>query len=193
MADKNCHVKSKTQLYPTSPSWTRPPISGLFIDQKRKRMGHRETSWHLAQTRRFKANRLRSCVWTARQRRSWRLYDCWRDWDGMPIWVGNRRWTYSTTSHQMSARWLNHSSHSLTLNSEVNWWRKVNGAWRLRWSMTYGPASRRVKFTGFSLIGMGEVIEKAEDTKSFLAKVKDSATEVLKDMGILRDEQGDEM
>lgn len=59
--------------------------------------------------------------------------------------------------------------------------------------MTYGPASRRVKFTGFSLIGMGEVIEKAEDTKSFLAKVKDSATEVLKDMGILRDEQGDEM
>lgn len=49
------------------------------------------------------------------------------------------------------------------------------------------------EYTGFSLAGMGEVIEKAEDTKSFLAKVKDSVTEVLKDMGILPDEQGEEV
>ncbi|WP_214854987.1 XkdF-like putative serine protease domain-containing protein [Exiguobacterium sp. s130] len=49
------------------------------------------------------------------------------------------------------------------------------------------------EFTGFSLAGMGEVIEKAEDGKSFLAKIKDSVTEVLKDMGILPDEQGEEV
>ena len=49
------------------------------------------------------------------------------------------------------------------------------------------------EFTGFSLAGMGEVIEKAEDAKSFLAKIKDSVTEVLKDMGILPDEQGEEV
>ncbi|KOP29489.1 hypothetical protein ADM98_11485 [Exiguobacterium sp. BMC-KP] len=49
------------------------------------------------------------------------------------------------------------------------------------------------EFTGFSLAGMGEVIEKAEDGKSFLAKVKDSVTEVLKDMGILPDEPGEEV
>lgn len=49
------------------------------------------------------------------------------------------------------------------------------------------------EYTGFSLAGMGEVIEKAEDSKSFLAKVKDSVAEVLKDMGILPDEQGEEV
>lgn len=49
------------------------------------------------------------------------------------------------------------------------------------------------EYTGFSLAGMGEVIEKAEDHKSFLAKVKDSVAEVLKDMGILPDEQGEEV
>lgn len=49
------------------------------------------------------------------------------------------------------------------------------------------------EFTGFSLAGMGEVIEKAEDGKSFLAKIKDSVTEVLKDMGILPDDQGEEV
>ncbi|MCT4779832.1 MULTISPECIES: XkdF-like putative serine protease domain-containing protein [Exiguobacterium] len=49
------------------------------------------------------------------------------------------------------------------------------------------------EYTGFSLAGMGEVIEKAEDHKSFLAKVKDSVAEVLKDMGLLPDEQGEEV
>ncbi|WP_393965811.1 XkdF-like putative serine protease domain-containing protein [Exiguobacterium sp. S22-S28] len=49
------------------------------------------------------------------------------------------------------------------------------------------------EYTGFSLAGMGEVIEKAEDHKSFLAKVKDSVAEVLKDMGILPDEPGEEV
>lgn len=49
------------------------------------------------------------------------------------------------------------------------------------------------EFTGFSLAGMGEVIEKVEDGKSFLAKIKDSVTEVLKDMGLLPDEQGEEV